>query len=428
MKKIIILTIIFSSLNSLLFAQLTKSQMWAISLTGIMTEVNSSNRNALHASTMDERGRNTWLNTLRRDWSVTTREELLETLDRMERNGHAYSFIEIKDIVYEIKEARSEQELNSILFRYRWDQTKLRRLNYVLANWDTYYNRTLIAWDLGRNISLCRWGYNVGFISEDEAWERIFHYARIIQSIYGSWEEYGYDYFMGRVYWASGSGEEQKYFSVTKPIYDKLMNSYWSWMDWYVDLNQSAADTLPVNTIRFLAPNDGNGSAQFWTNDPTRVNVAYYQYLKNPNLNENVFELNVKKISGSDGYGFGMLFCIDDTDSSNVSFYRFFITINGRFVIQKRTGSNVWAAAPVSWKNSSSIITKYGVYNKLRVERTDMGESASFRVLINGVQVAAFNDDNPINGKKIGMAVSIDTIAIEQFPHIPVDVRFDYAD
>jgi len=58
-------------------------------------------------------------------------------------------------------------------------------------SWNIYQYLTIKAWDLGRSISLCRWGYNVGFITEDEAWARIFRIARIIQPLYRSWEGYG---------------------------------------------------------------------------------------------------------------------------------------------------------------------------------------------------------------------------------------------
>ncbi|MDR2176588.1 MAG: DUF1266 domain-containing protein, partial [Treponema sp.] len=73
-------------------------------------------------------------------------------------------------------------------------------------NWNIFNDRNILAWDLGRNIALCRWGYDVGFLSEEEAWEKIMYYAKLIQPLYKSWEEYGYDYYMGRVFWASGFG------------------------------------------------------------------------------------------------------------------------------------------------------------------------------------------------------------------------------
>jgi hypothetical protein len=424
MKKYLLFFIVCFAFNTLLFAELTKAQMWAISLTGIMTEINNSNRNSLSASTMDEKGKNSWLTVLSRDWGITTREELLETLDRTENSGHAAPFREIQEIIREISSAKDEFEMTAVLMKYSWDQTKFNRFSYVMANWAQHYNRTIKAWDLGRNISLCRWGYNVGFITEDEAWKKIFYYANLIQSLYNSWEEYGYDYFMGRIFWASGFGEEKAYFTRTEPIYKKLMNSYWGWLEWHIDLEQ-AETTIPVNTIRFLMTNNNDGTMQFSTNDPALYNRAPIHYFVNPNPNPNIFECRVKKISGNDDYGYGILFCVDDTDSNNISYYRFFITVNGRYTIQKRVG-DIWATAPLGWTDSSSINTGFNAYNTLRVERTDNENDAAFKVFINGTLSGIFNDSKPINGNKIGLVVSVNVMELEQFPYIPVDVRFNF--
>jgi hypothetical protein len=423
MKKYLLFITIFLVLNTLLFAELTKAQMWAISLTGIMTEINNSNRNSLNVSKMDAAGRNTWLEVLRRDWGITTRKELLDTLDSMENGGHAASLQEIQKIINEISGVRSQFERAIRLMKYRWDKTKINRSNYVTTNWDKYQNRTIKAWDLGRNISLCRWGYNVGFITEDEAWERIFRYARQIQSLYNSWEEYGYDYFMGRVFWASGFGEEEEYLAGTEIVYRQLLNSYWKWIDWRISLNQRET-TLPAETIRFLTPDDKDGTLQYMTNDPSTYNRFYYNYSPNPNADPNVYECKLKKISGNDDYGFGILFCVDDMDRNNPSYYRLFITAKGMFTVAKRTG-NTWAAVtPVSWRYSTFMETGFNVYNTIRVERTGNRNNATFRIFINDSLAATFNDDSPINGDKAGLVVSVNIMELEQFPHIPVDVRF----
>jgi hypothetical protein len=365
------------------------------------------------------------LTVLKRDWGITTREELLAMMDGLEKGGHAASFKEIQGIVHDISSTKNESEARAMLIRnYNWNQVKIDRLTYVISNWDQYKDRTIKAWDLGRNISLCRWGYNVGFLTEAEAWKRIFHYASLIQPLYDSWEEYGYDYFMGRVFWASSNGEEESYFTRTEPIYKKLINSYWGWFDWHIDLDQDET-AVPVNTKRFLKPDDNDGTMQYWTNDPASYNRAPYHYFINPNADPKIYECKVKKNSGNDSYGYGMVFCVDDTDRENISYYRFFITVNGRYTIQKRVG-DTWATAPLSWRDSSSINTGFNVYNTLKVERTNNANDASFRIFINDNLAATFNDSSPINGNKIGLVVSVNTMEMEQFPYIPVDVRFYY--
>ncbi|MDR0312300.1 MAG: DUF1266 domain-containing protein [Treponema sp.] len=425
MKKHLVFVIIFLIINSSLFAELTRAQMWAISLTGIMTEINSSYRNSLNAYAMDASGRNTsWR--LFSSWGITRREQLLETLDSLERGGHSASLREIQDIVYELSNARSESERTDILIKVRSDQSKNNRLTYVLANWDEYQNRTLRAWDLGRGISLCRWGYNVGIITEKEAWDKIFHFAGLIQALYNSWEEYGYDYFMGRLFMYSSISIRiaESTFAITEPVYRKLLDSYWGWLDWDIDFDEPET-AVPVNTIRFLRPDDNDGTAQYWNNDPALYGRYSYHYMPNPNENQNVYECRVRKISGCDTSGYGILFCVDDTDRNNLSYYRLYITVNGRFTVQKRIGST-WATAPVGWKDSSFINTGYNVNNTLWVERNDTDAGALFWIYINDNLVAFFKDASPINGRKAGMSASTGDMEMELFPFIPVDVRFDF--
>ena len=187
--------------------------------------------------------RNVWLEVLRRDWGINNRDELLETLNQMENNGHASYLKLIQQIISEEIVSVTRKEEN-VLINTKKDMHELtaRCCNYlyfVHSNWDKFRNRTILAWDLGRNIALCRWGYDAGFFTEEEAWEKIMYYAKLIQPLYCSWEEYGYDYYMGRVFWASGFGEEAKYDKDTYLIYQTLINGKGLWhnLEWNIDLN-----------------------------------------------------------------------------------------------------------------------------------------------------------------------------------------------
>ena len=430
MKKLILFAVSFLLCVSFLYAELTKAQLWAISLTGILTEANSSYRNSLNAFAMNDSGRSTALRLLNRDWGIFTREELFEALDSLEEGGHAAAFREIQEIINEINESieagYNEEVIYAILNKQEWDNIKWIRFRYVHNNWDKYQNRTIKAWDLGRSISLCRWGYSVGFLTEEEAWKRIFHIAGLIQPLYSSWEEYGYDYYMGRLFWASSSGEEESYLQRTEPIYRKLLNSYWSWLDWNVDLEAEEAD-VPIIERGFFPPDDKDGTLRYLTNDPSKYNKFYWYSVlnSNPDTVPVVYELETKKISGNDDYGYGMLFCLNERRNSDASYYRFFINVNGRYTVQKNVGG-VWAASPVSWRDSPFLEKGFGVYNTLRIERTDNFNGVYFRVIINGNFVASFFDDDPINGIYFAPAISINIMEREQFPHIPVDIRFRY--
>ena len=104
-----------------------------------------------------------------------------------------------------------------------------------------YYRKlgeqSLVAWDYARYISLCREGYSVGYLSEDEAWQRIIYAARILQRTFGSWQELGENYLIGREFWSLA--QTQKDGQAMRTIYSRLLsnsNSPWNRIPWALDL------------------------------------------------------------------------------------------------------------------------------------------------------------------------------------------------
>ena len=244
MKKIFFGLLFVIACNLLAVADLTKEQLWAIRLTGIMTEINKDNHNTLNSSKMNLRNKNSYLKMLKRDWGIHNKDELLRALDETENNGHASSLKLIQQIINEgviLVTTGNEDNIivNTNLNKYELSYRQYNYLQFTISNWDNFKNRSILAWDLGRNVALCRWGYDVGFFSENEAWEKIMYYARLIQPLYNSWEEYGYDYYMGRVFWASGFGQSDRYYADTFLIYGKLIkrNGYWYNLEWNINLN-----------------------------------------------------------------------------------------------------------------------------------------------------------------------------------------------
>jgi len=74
---------------------------------------------------------------------------------------------------------------------------KLTREHY-----QRYRRNSLVGWDYSRYIMLCRWGYMLGFLTEDQAWRWIMPVARTIQGGFRSWAELGDDYLAGREFWS----------------------------------------------------------------------------------------------------------------------------------------------------------------------------------------------------------------------------------
>jgi hypothetical protein len=143
---------------------------------------------------------------------------------------------------------------------------------------------------------------------------------------------------MGRVFWASGFGEDITYLRQTDPLYKKLISGYWKHLEWYTRLDAANQD-LPVKTVRYQAPDDNDGMLQFYTNDARYYSKYTDHFIDNPGDEKNIYQCMIKKMGGHEDYGFGILFCVDDSGRDNINYYRLFITVEGRFALQKRLGT-----------------------------------------------------------------------------------------
>ncbi|MDR1389946.1 MAG: DUF1266 domain-containing protein [Treponema sp.] len=219
--------------------KLPENRLWALALTGFLTIANNGQHDLLGFDDINENNRNSYLELLRRDWSINNREELSEAIQRTENDGHAAALRFIKQIIQEIMDERSDFSIVTVFNKYHLSPRYYNYLKFTVINWNQFNNRTILAWDLGRTIALCRWGYIVGFLTEEEAWEKIMELAGRIQTTYRSWEEFGYDYYMGRVFWASGFGDDIDYLVKTDKLYKDLTgeDGYWKNFEWRADLN-----------------------------------------------------------------------------------------------------------------------------------------------------------------------------------------------
>jgi tetratricopeptide (TPR) repeat protein len=96
---------------------------------------------------------------------------------------------------------------------------------------DVVGNRGLKACDYGRYIFLSRWGYQAGYLTEQEAWERILHAAQKVEGLYHSWEDYAAHYILGRMFWATAFKDEYKYGNEAILAYQVIShteNSVWT--------------------------------------------------------------------------------------------------------------------------------------------------------------------------------------------------------
>ena len=176
------------------------------------------------------------------------------------------------------------------------------------------------------------------------------------------------------------------------------------------DSGDSTPD-LPISTVSWEEGNDG--FVQFYTNDSQYY--SYYFVGIFDNAAKGIYEIECKKISGSQKYAYGMIFGAANTGTEN--FFALLVDCQGYFSILKRDGDN--ETLKTDWINSSNLLSGYNKINTLKV--TESG--STYTIFINGVQVHKFTDSAGF-GNRIGYFASIGPEKDEKFPNSPVDVRF----
>ena len=177
---------------------------------------------------------------------------------------------------------------------------------------------------------------------------------------------------------------------------------------------------LPVNTIRWQS--DGSGFTQFYTNDPQYYDYGFWAHFVDHSENE-TFEIELKRISGYNHVGYGMIFGADN--ASTTRHYVFLITNTGYYYIYSRDNStykdittqengNPWIYNP------SLINAGNNQINKLKVTRN----GNEYTAYINNTEVIKFTDATVTGGNRYGPYAGVGLAANEDFPNTPVDLRF----
>ncbi|MBI1847157.1 MAG: DUF1266 domain-containing protein [Candidatus Rokubacteria bacterium] len=136
---------------------------------------------------------------LERAWGIRNRQDLLGALRWLETQGHRVPFDELGRALDGLPAERYQAALD----RAGSAPDALNGILVARRHWARLGRRSLIGWDFGRHIALCRWGHLLEFLSEDETWDRIMPAAHRLQRTFTSWADYGDNYLTGREYWSA---------------------------------------------------------------------------------------------------------------------------------------------------------------------------------------------------------------------------------
>ena len=141
-------------------------------------------------------------------WGVEDRDGLIDTLRYLMTGGHAKDYMEALEV---ISASGSAADLHT----EDMDEDDIAvcdsRFEFTKAYAGQIGPMMLRGWDLGRAANVTRWGYFVGYISEQEAWDILDQIADGCLSAFDSWTSYAQSYIFGSMYWKCPFGPEACY-------------------------------------------------------------------------------------------------------------------------------------------------------------------------------------------------------------------------
>jgi len=210
-----------------------EAKAWALGCAGVLNEVNHCRHNTLLPCDKNEKNIESWKKSLDKWWGVKSRNDLFGSLRRIEKDGHRKMFDDWGKYIQSL----SEEQYKKLVEEKGSDKEKLNEILIAKEYHKKLGGKSLLGWDYSRYICLCRWGYLVGYISEEEAWERIMPVAEMLQKKFDSWEDLGRNYLIGRRFWSHKYTIEKG--DLYEDAFQRLLDmrsSPWNKYPWDMDL------------------------------------------------------------------------------------------------------------------------------------------------------------------------------------------------
>lgn len=177
-----------------------------------------------------------------------------------------------------------------------------------------------------------------------------------------------------------------------------------STLTWVLESDEQGQTTIQDGKLAFSIPASG---------------VARYVAADGLIAADFVAEVEVMQISGSMNSGYGMLFRIQETGLQPAAqFYRFNVTGNGLFMVERRTATAGWERLTDEWQETTLLLTGYNNRNLLKVE----AQGSDLGFFINGFEVFSIADSTFSSGgfgldagtfDQGGLVVEFDNFSIE---------------
>lgn len=206
---------------------------WALATGALLVEMNYGQHERLGTfSREDEKRRRNFAWLMYHSWGIGRREDLLDKLESLRTKGHRSQF----DAIARALEAEEKGDKNAIPILRR-EGTPDYRVEIVRKERSRLGAKSLLGFDYSRYVTLCRWGYLVGYLSEEEAWERIMPAARILRKTFNSWRDLSDNYLVGRRFLSFAmSADSGDAFKEKAGIMLRNLNYPWQECPWEINI------------------------------------------------------------------------------------------------------------------------------------------------------------------------------------------------
>ncbi|MCK5793264.1 MAG: DUF1266 domain-containing protein, partial [Anaerolineales bacterium] len=172
-------------------------------------------------------------------WDIENRNDILRDLYWLSQDGgHRDNFARDGRRVCEM----TDEQLDAFLEQYKTRPQKCNDYRIAHQHYKELGDKGILGWDLSRYMCLCQWGYICGWLDEETAWELMVPIARELQQTFGSWEELGQNYLIGRHYWSlTHVQKDKKGFDEAFWRLTEMPSSPWNKYPWDLDLSGAYA-------------------------------------------------------------------------------------------------------------------------------------------------------------------------------------------
>lgn len=191
---------------------------WALTMNSIVMRTNEWKLNIIGGGFKEQEYISKVDKILRNGWKVYDRTSALEAISFLKLEGERKDYDDLLK-----KFLAGENENNS-------------RFEFIKNNHEEIGNKSLIAYDYSRIVTIAGLSYNMGYLSYEEAWTEIMNAAKVVQGKYSTWEEYGRHCMLGGEFMLG-----KEYSEVRAGAYNWLMTnqrSPWLKIKWDLSLKK----------------------------------------------------------------------------------------------------------------------------------------------------------------------------------------------